>query len=170
MHDSAQSQSLIQSQWQGCQLHPFRFGDQLTKESLFPTRWAKLFLNIPHFKRQVRGMDTHWTRLIAGHAGKAAVHLLQQVRAERKLTFETFAGQCYSSAWGCYLTEMLSICGTDRQTQPTADAVQVLVFRGCLRLCGLSHGKPWLDDESWSPYPISLTFTGRFSRSDFPAA
>ncbi len=96
-----------------------------------------------------------------------------------QLALQAFACQRHPSARGGRLAQELAVRRADSQAGPAADAVQVLVFGGLAQDVKFSHSSYLLDRgprearsrvatvpglPSLSLHPISLTFTGRFSR------
>jgi hypothetical protein len=73
-------------------------------------------------------MDSNGTEIVAGHAGKAAVHLFDQVRAEFKLSLKSLASERDPAARRSCFREVFAIGRADREAQPAADAILICRF------------------------------------------
>src|ERR1019366_9905706 len=100
------------------------------EERLFPFCGPKLFLHVAHRQRQLGRLDSHRADIVAGHADKAAIELLHEVRARIELSFDAFAPKRYAAPGRSCLLEVFPVSGACGEAQTTADTVQVRAFRG----------------------------------------
>ena len=97
------------------EFHPVRAGNNILKKPVFPRGWMKLLLHRAHVQRQVGRMNPDGTSFVAGHAGKAAVHLLDQVGADFEFSLQSLPGQSHPPARRRRLVQILSIRWANRQ-------------------------------------------------------
>ena len=69
-----------------------------------------------HRQRQLGGLDADGADVIASHAGKTTIHLLDKIGAEFELPFQPFASQCHTSTGRGGFLVILPIRGADRQS------------------------------------------------------
>ena len=94
--------------------------------------WRFLLLRDPHVQSQVSGKDAHRADIVAGQTIETGIHLLDQIGTEVQFAFQPLAGQCHPAARRGRLAQRFTICRTDSQAQPAADAVQILFFGGVI--------------------------------------
>ena len=130
VYQTANAQFPIEAQRQGGRLHAAGMGYDPLKERPFPPGGPNLFLHVAHRERQLGRLDSHRADLVAGHAGKAAIELLNQVRAGVELPLDAFAGKRHAAPGRSCLLQVLPVGGAGGEAQTTADTIQVRAFRG----------------------------------------
>ena len=73
-------------------------------------------------------MDAHRADIIARHAGKTAIHLLDQVGGYFQFAFQTFASQGNPTAWRSGFVVVFVVGRAYCQAQPAADTIQVFIL------------------------------------------
>ena len=99
VNEAADSKPLVEAQRPGCHFHAAGMRDQSSEEPILPFCRMSLLLNVAHRECQIGGMDSNGAGSLQAMHRKAAVHLLNEIGAEFKLSLETFAGESHTASW-----------------------------------------------------------------------